>query len=98
FIGELVENLVQSALHASPWGPVWQPSKASRRETSEAEVHSPVGSTLRSPFETLGEWEDVVALGQKKIIAEQIRREMIKKRVTKTELAKRLSTSRAQIE
>jgi len=56
------------------------------------------GSTLQSFFEELGEWEDVEALAQKKIIAETLRREMVKQHVTKSELAKRMETSRSQLD
>ena len=56
------------------------------------------GSTLQSFFEELGEWEDVEALAQKKIIAETLRREMVRQHVTKSELAKRMETSRSQLD
>jgi transcriptional regulator with XRE-family HTH domain len=56
------------------------------------------GSTLKSFFEDLGEWEEVEALAQKKIIAETLRREMAKQNVTKSELAKRMETSRSQLD
>ncbi len=56
------------------------------------------GATLQSFFEELGEWEEVEALAQKKIISETLRREMVKKNVTKSELAKRMDTSRSQLD
>jgi len=56
------------------------------------------GSTLQSFFEELGEWEDVEALAQKQIIAETLRREMVRQHVTKSELAKRMGTSRSQLD
>jgi hypothetical protein len=40
------------------------------------------GSSLRSLFEELGEWDEVEALTQKKIIAETLRREMAKRHIT----------------
>jgi transcriptional regulator with XRE-family HTH domain len=49
-------------------------------------------------FEELGEWDDVVLLAQKKIIAEKIRRAMAKQRMTKAALANRMGTSRSQVE
>jgi antitoxin HicB len=56
------------------------------------------GSSLRSFFEELGEWDEVEALAQKKIVAETLRREMDKKHITKTALAKRMGTSRSQLD
>jgi hypothetical protein len=56
------------------------------------------GSSLRSLFEELGEWDEVEALTQKKIVAETLRREMAKKKVTKSALAKRMATSRSQLD
>jgi antitoxin HicB len=56
------------------------------------------GSSLRSLFEELGEWDEVEALAQKKIIAERLRREMGKKKITKSVLAKRMATSRSQLD
>lgn len=61
-------------------------------------MHSPIGSTMRSMFESLGEWNDVVVLAQKKFIAEQIRRAMARHHMTKAELAKRMHTSRSQVD
>jgi antitoxin HicB len=56
------------------------------------------GSSLRSLFEELGEWDEVEALTQKKVIAETLRREMVKKKITKSVLAKRMATSRSQLD
>jgi hypothetical protein len=36
------------------------------------------GSSLRSLFQELGEWDEVEALAQKKIVAEALRRQMEK--------------------
>ena len=56
------------------------------------------GSTLRSLFEELGEWDEVEARIEKRVIAETLRREMTKQKVTKSELAKRMDTSRSQVD
>ncbi|HTQ42792.1 MAG TPA: helix-turn-helix transcriptional regulator [Polyangiaceae bacterium] len=56
------------------------------------------GSSLRSFFEELGEWDEMEALAQKKIVAETIRRRMAAQHMTKSELAKRMQTSRSQVE
>jgi plasmid maintenance system antidote protein VapI len=56
------------------------------------------GTSLRSFFEELGEWDEVEALATKKIVAEVLRREMVKKHVTKSALAKRMATSRSQLD
>jgi antitoxin HicB len=57
-----------------------------------------IGSSVKSFFEERGEWEEVQALAQKKIIAEVFRRKMEKDKVTKAELAKRMDTSRSQLD
>ena len=57
-----------------------------------------IGSSVRSFFEERGEWEEVQARAQKKIIAEVFRRKMEKDRITKAELAKRMATSRSQLD
>ncbi len=56
------------------------------------------GSTLRSLFEELGEWDEVEARVEKRVIAETLRRQMVKQNVTKSELAKRMDTSRSQVD
>jgi transcriptional regulator with XRE-family HTH domain len=56
------------------------------------------GSTLRSLFEELGEWDEVEARVEKRVIAETLRRAMVKQNVTKSELAKRMDTSRSQVD
>ncbi len=61
-------------------------------------MNSHKGSSLRSLFEELGEWDEVEALTQKKIVAETFRREMAKRNITKSALAKRMATSRSQID
>jgi len=60
--------------------------------------HSPEGSSLQEVFESFGIWDEVVLLGQKRTIAEQIRRKMDRLHVTKSELAKRMGTSRSHVE
>lgn len=56
------------------------------------------GSSLRSFFEELGEWDEVEALAQKKIVAETLRRRMTAQKMSKSELAKRMQTSRSQVD
>ena len=55
------------------------------------------GSTLDSLFEELGEKEEVELLTQKKVLANQLRRMMEAARISKTDLAKRMKTSRTEI-
>jgi antitoxin HicB len=59
---------------------------------------SPVGSSLQDVFDSFGLWDEVVLLGQKKVIAERLRQEMTRQNVTKTELARRMGTSRSHVE
>ena len=59
---------------------------------------SPVGSSLQDVFTSFGLWDEVVLLGQKRVIAERLRREMTRKNISKTELAKRMGTSRSHVE
>ena len=56
------------------------------------------GSSVRSFFEEIGEWDEVQALAQKKIIVERLRRAMEERHVTKSDLAKRIKTSRSQVD
>jgi antitoxin HicB len=57
-----------------------------------------IGSSLRSFYEELGEWDETEALALKKIVAETLRREMAKKRISKSVMAKRMDTSRSQLD
>ncbi len=56
-----------------------------------------IGSTLQSFFEELGEWDEVVAMAQKEIIANEIRLAMKASRVSENELARRMNTSRTSV-
>jgi len=56
------------------------------------------GSTLQGLFEELGEWDEVEARVENRVIAETLRREMAKQHVTKSGLAKRMDTSRSQVD
>ena len=56
-----------------------------------------MGSTLDSLFDELGEREDVEILTQKKLLADQIRRQMTASKVSKAALARRMRTSRTEI-
>ena len=47
---------------------------------------SPAGSSLQDVFSSFGLWDEVVILGQKRVIAERLRREMTRQNVTKTAL------------
>jgi antitoxin HicB len=53
-----------------------------------------IGSTFESFLEEEGIREEVTALAQKKILAEDLKRAMDEKRVTIAELARRMSTTR----
>ena len=57
-----------------------------------------IGSTVQSLFEELGEWDEVQARAQKKIIATRLRKRMEERNVTKTQLAKMLKTSQSQLD
>jgi antitoxin HicB len=59
---------------------------------------SPIGSSLQDVFTSFGLWDEVVLLGQKRVIAERLRQEMSRKNVSKTELARRMGTSRSHVE
>jgi antitoxin HicB len=59
---------------------------------------SPIGSSLQDVFTSFGMWDEVVLLGQKKVIAERLRQEMSRQNVSKTELARRMGTSRSHVE
>lgn len=56
-----------------------------------------VGSTLESFFEELGELEEVELLTQKKLLADKIQRAMERKKLTQTDLARAMSTSRTVV-
>jgi DNA-binding Xre family transcriptional regulator len=56
-----------------------------------------IGSTLSSLFEELGEKEEVDLLTQKKILAAKIERAMARKKMTKTDLAQAMQTSRTVV-
>lgn len=55
------------------------------------------GSTFRSWLEEEGIYEEVTASAQKKVLAWQIEQLMAKKNLTKSEMAKRMKTSRAAV-
>jgi antitoxin HicB len=61
-------------------------------------VNPYIGTSLQSLLEELGEWDEVRARAQKKVVADQIRRAMEQAQVTKSELAKRMKTSRSQLD
>ena len=52
---------------------------------------------LQEFFEELGEWEDVLALARKKMIAADLRTAMKARKVTPAELARRMKTSRQAV-
>lgn len=56
-----------------------------------------VGSTLESFFEEMGELEEVELLTQKKLLADKIQRAMERKKLTQTDLARAMSTSRTVV-
>jgi antitoxin HicB len=58
---------------------------------------SPLGSTLESLFDELGEREEFDILLQKKLLALRVETEMKRQQMTKQELAKRMSTSRTSV-
>ena len=57
-----------------------------------------LGSSMQSLFEELGEWEEMEVRLEKRMIADVLRREMKRQKVTKAELAKKMETSRSQID
>lgn len=56
-----------------------------------------VGSTLDSLLEELGEREEVELLTQKKLLASKIERAMERSRMTRSELARAMRTSRTVV-
>jgi hypothetical protein len=48
-------------------------------------------------FEELGEWDEVVALARKKMIVDDLRAAMRARKVTPTEMAKRMRTRRQAV-
>jgi len=56
-----------------------------------------VGATLESFFEEIGELEDVELLTQKKLLADKIQQAMERKKLTQTDLARAMSTSRTVV-
>ncbi len=56
-----------------------------------------VGSTLESFFEEMGELEDVELLTQKKLLADKIQQAMARKKLTQTDLARAMATSRTVV-
>lgn len=57
-----------------------------------------IGTTLDSLFEETGELEDVNLRAQKKGLADAVRARMEKLQMSKASLAKRMGTSRSQLE
>ena len=56
-----------------------------------------IGSSLTSLFDETGEAPDIDLLTQKKLLALKIQRAMEKKRMSQTELAKAMETSRTVV-
>jgi len=56
-----------------------------------------IGSTLESLYEETGELEEVELLTQKKLLADKIQRAMERKKLTQTDLARAMSTSRTVV-
>jgi antitoxin HicB len=56
-----------------------------------------VGSTLDSFYESEGMLDEVIHLARKKLIADQIRHEMERRRISPSEMARRMGTSRAVV-
>ncbi len=56
-----------------------------------------VGSTLDSFFEETGELEEVELLTQKKLLSHKIQRAMERQKLTQTDLARAMSTSRTVV-
>lgn len=59
---------------------------------------SPIGSTFESWLDEHGIREDVTAAAIKAVIAHQLTAEMKARRLTKTAMAERMNTSRAQLD
>jgi antitoxin HicB len=56
-----------------------------------------VGSTLDAFYESEGMLDEVVQLARKKVIADQTRHEMKRRRISPSEMARRMGTSRAVV-
>lgn len=57
-----------------------------------------IGSTLESFLKEEGIYEEVTASAQKKVLAWQIEQLMAKRKVSKSEMARRMKTSRAAVD
>jgi antitoxin HicB len=56
-----------------------------------------IGTTLDSLFEELGEKEEVDLLTQKKLLATRIQHVMVRRKMTQTDLARAMRTSRTVV-
>jgi antitoxin HicB len=56
-----------------------------------------IGSTLDTFYESEGMLDDVIHLARKKVIADQIRHEMERRRISPSVMARRMRTSRAVV-
>ena len=57
-----------------------------------------IGSTLDSLFDEVGEREEVVLRTQKKVLAAEVRERMHRLHLSKAALARRMETSRSQVD
>ncbi|MCC6921193.1 MAG: XRE family transcriptional regulator [Alphaproteobacteria bacterium] len=69
-----------------------------RAKTRRKKANPYSGSTLESWLKEDGIYEEVTASAQKGVLAWQIEQLMAKQKITKTELAKRMKTSRAAVD
>ena len=65
-------------------------------ETGGANPHA--GSSFDDFLRTDGQYETVTAAALKRVVARQLAQAMADQQITKTEMARRLSTSRAQLD
>ena len=57
-----------------------------------------IGSSLQDMFEELGEWEEIEVRLEKRMIADVLLREMRRRNISKAELARKMETSRSQVD
>jgi antitoxin HicB len=73
-------------------------SKAAKTVAKRAPARGRIGSDFEALMKETGDYEAVTAVALKRVLAWQIGQEMKAQGVTKTALAKRMETSRSQLD
>ena len=66
--------------------------------TADSKNTSPLGSTFDEFLREEGLYEEATLAGTKRVLAEQIRQEMRQQHLTKSEMARRMETSRSALD